>query len=174
MESALIALISVLVGILCNEHFRRKNRIEYYSQKIFDNRLIVHEKLFHLLQQSYEIASELMSGETYSEEERKEIIGPVIHSICEFTDLNEFYLDKYLTVHVCTAFMGAEDIMGYADEAERESARMKVRSAYKTAKDMIISESGAAEVFKHFKSISKSKPDSAVIRYIKELEKNKA
>lgn len=71
MESALIALAGVLIGILCNEHFRRRNRIEFYSQKIFDKRLSVYENLFVMLQDGYEIVCDVMEDEDLSEYERK-------------------------------------------------------------------------------------------------------
>ena len=173
MENALIALVGVLIGILCAEHFRRKNRIEFYSQKVFDKRLAIHEELFGLMQDSYSVISNLMEHEGLSEDERKDIASSVIIPICEYTDKNQFYLDKYLTVQVSSAFMGAEDVMGYSDPVVREAEKSKIMQAYAESKDMIISESGAAEVFKHFKNISKSNPDSSVIRYMKSLEKDK-
>ena len=173
MESALIALVGVLVGILCNEHFRRRNRIEFYSQKVFEKRLKIHEDLFTLFQEGYTVAAEVMENEELSEEERHEIISSVILPLCQYTDKHELYLDKYLTVQVASAYMGAEDIMGYADELTRESERSKIQQSYLKAKSIIIEESGASEVLKHFKTISKSKPDSNIIRYMKSLEKNK-
>jgi hypothetical protein len=173
MENALIALVGVLIGILCSEHFRRNNRIEFYSQKVFDKRLSIHEELFSLMQNSYSVISSLMEQEGLSESERKDIATSVILPICEFTDKNQFYLDKYLSVQVASVFMGSEDVMGYSDPLVRGAERSIIMTAYAESKDMIISESGATEVFKHFKNISKSKPDSSVIRYMKSLEKNK-
>ncbi|TVL02876.1 hypothetical protein AYI82_20390 [Shewanella algae] len=173
MESAFIALVGVLVGILCNEHFRRKNRIEAYSLKLFEKRLTVHEELFSLFQNAYSIVSEMIENESLSQEERHDIASGVIMPLCEFLDENEFYLDNYLTVQVSTAYIGSEDIGDIEDETEREAAKSKIRQDYMSTKKMIIAESGAAEAFKHFKSVSKSSPDSAVIRYMKELDKNK-
>ena len=145
MENALIALVGVLIGILCTEHFRRKNRIEFYSQKVFDKRLAIHEELFSLMQGSYSIISNLMEHEGLTEDERKDIASSVIIPICEYTDKNQFYLDKYLIVQVSTVFMGSEDVIGYSDPVIREAEKSKIRQAYAESKDMIISESGAAE-----------------------------
>jgi hypothetical protein len=43
MDSALIALIGVLIGILTNEYLRRNNRIEKYSEKLFDKKLEIYK-----------------------------------------------------------------------------------------------------------------------------------
>ena len=40
----------------------------------------------------------------------------------------------------------------------------------KQAREMVIAESGIRAINEHFKLVSKSKPDSAAIRRIKELE----
>ncbi|QEQ96606.1 hypothetical protein [Neptunomonas concharum] len=173
MESALIALAGVLIGILCNEHFRRRNRIEFYSQKIFDKRLSVYENLFVMLQNGYEIVCEVMEDEDSTEDERKDAIRAVMAPLAELLDTNAFYLDEYVTVHALVAFVGASEVMNHSEELEREAARSGVRESYREVKELIISESGATEVFKHFKAISKSKPDTAITRRMKELKKNR-
>lgn len=53
MESALIALVGVLAGILLNEYFRKRNLVEVYSQKVFDKHLKVHEDLLNIFRCSY-------------------------------------------------------------------------------------------------------------------------
>ncbi|MAL98309.1 MAG: hypothetical protein CL583_07630 [Alteromonadaceae bacterium] len=133
----------------------------------------MHEELFALFQKANSLITEMLDDDDLSKEERHEIVSGVIMPLCEFVDEHEFYLDDYLAVQVAAVYMGSEDVGDIEDETERESAKFKIRQDYKTTKKMIIEESGAAEAFKHFKSVSKSKPNSAVISYMKELEKNK-
>ena len=69
--------------------------------------------------------------------------------------------------------MGAEDVLSYENELDAISVRSKVYESAKITKKMILEEAGVTEVFKHFSTISKSKPNSAVIRYFRRLRINK-
>ncbi|MDC4533647.1 hypothetical protein OHV54_12155, partial [Acinetobacter baumannii] len=70
MGSALIGLIGVVIGILCNEYFRRENRIEKYSEKIFEKRLQIHESLFEKIKEDYEAINNLINDRELTLEER--------------------------------------------------------------------------------------------------------
>lgn len=171
MEAALIGLFGVVVGGLLSQVFHRQNRVETYSHKVFERRLEVYESLMSLLQSGYEIANEVMENEELSSEERHAIISEVIMSIAKFTDEHGLYIDKYVAAHMTSAFMGAEDVLTETDEKQRKALVNAIRSSYKTAKGIVLNESGAEEINKHFRSISRSKPTSPVIERIKELEK---
>ena len=173
MEKALIGLLGVLIGILCTEYFRRRNRIEIYSHKIFERRLKIHEDLFSKLKKAHAIIGDMSSKNSLSSNERHEIVSSIILDLCEFCDENDFYIDKYLTAQVATLFMGSEEIADIKDVAERKVEISRINQNYLATRKMIVKESGAHEVFKHFKTISKSSLDSDVIRHLKEIEKNK-
>lgn len=173
MESAWIGLAGLLIGVLLGEYFHRNKRIEIYSQKVFDKRLSVHEELYKIFLESNEMVSEAMTNSTLNEVERKNLVGSVIHSLCAFTDKNGFYLNDCLIIQVVTAYMGAEDVLSYENELDAISVRSKVYESAKITKKMILEEAGVTEVFKHFSIISKSKPNSAVIRYFRRLRINK-
>lgn len=171
MEAALIGLVGVLIGALLPQAFHRHNRVETYSRKVFERRLEVYEYLMALLQSGYEIASEVMENEKLSNEERYTLISSAIIPIATYTDEHGLYIDKYVAAHMTSAFMGAEDVLAEVDKKKRETLADAVRSSYKTAKEIVLTESGVEEINKHFRSISRSKPTSPVIERIKELEK---
>ncbi len=171
MEAALIGLVGVLIGALLSQVFHRQNRVETYSHKVFERRLEVYESLMALLQSGYEIASEVMENEELSKEERNALISEAIMPIATFTDEHGLYIDKYVAAHMTSAFMGAEDVLAEVDKKKRETLVKTIHSSYKTAKEIVLTESGAEEINKHFRSISRSKPTSPVIERIKELEK---
>ena len=171
METALIGLVGVLIGALLSQVFHRQNRVETYSHKVFERRLEVYESLMALLQSGYDIASEVMENDLLSNEERRALISEAIMPIAAFVDEHALYIDKYVAAHMTSAFMGAEDVLAATDEKEREALVSAIRSSYKTAKEIVRTESGAEEINKHFRSISRSKPTSPVIERIKHLEK---
>ena len=174
MEKALIALAGVLIGILLNEHFRKRSRIETYSQRIFDKRLEVYEGLMAIIQESYNVASEVIENSELSKENRHTIISGAIVPLAKYTDDNALYLDSYIGAQATALLMGVEDIQDIEDKLEKESAISRFRADYKATKEIIIADSGVAEVNKHFEAISKSNPSTPIIEYIKKHEKNKA
>lgn len=171
MQSALIALAGVLLGALLGEYFRRRNRIEIYSQKIFERRLEVYEGLMALVQDAYTTASHVIENNQLSQDERQALISSAIHSIADYTDANTLFVDSYVSAHATAMVMGVEDIPDISDKVERASEIARFRSDYVLAKKMILEESGIQQINEHFKLVSQSKPNSPVIRRIKELER---
>ncbi|WP_217519081.1 hypothetical protein [Vibrio metschnikovii] len=171
MESAIIGFIGVIVGAFLGEYFRRKNRIEAYSHKVFDRRLKAHEELYSMFVSAKDIIHEVMENRELSDDERQQLVSSVIMPLCQFMDKNGFYLNDYLTVQVATAYMGAEDVLSVENELEQAVEKSKINEKYKATMQMIINESGVAEVNKHFTKISKSSPTSPVIERVKELQK---
>ncbi|MFX8859310.1 hypothetical protein ABTM70_13945 [Acinetobacter baumannii] len=171
MGSALIGLIGVVIGILCNEYFRRENRIEKYSEKIFEKRLQIHESLFEKIKEDYEAINNLINNRELTLEERHNIVSKVILELADFIDVIEFYLDERLVVQVMTLFMGTEEIL--PDSADREEKIGTFRKDLNLTKKMIIDESGVTQAVNSFRKVSKSKPTSSIISYFESLKKNK-
>ena len=170
MDSALIGLLGVLIGLLIGEYFRRKNRVEIYSHKIFERRLEVYEEFMQLIQEAYSIANEVMGNPMLTAEQRHQLISQAISPIAAYADSHTLYIDGYVGAHATAMFMGAEDIQAICDTAKREAEIKEFRSLYVTAKEMILEESGIKEINKHFKLVSGSNPKSPIINRIKELE----
>lgn len=173
MEPALIGLVGVLVGALLGQIFHRNNRVEVYSHKIFERRLEAYEGLLALLNEAHYAAMEVMENSELNYESRHEIMSSVIGPIAEHSDRNALYLDGYVSAHATATFMGAEDVQDIKEESERESAVDDFLSIYKMAKKMILEESGVRQINKHFKLVAKPKPDSPIVRRIKELERER-
>ncbi len=173
MEKALIALIGVLIGILLTEYFRKKNRIETYSQRIFDKRLEVYEKLMVLVQRASDVATAVIEDTDLSKERRHGLVSMAILDIAKYTDTNILYINKYIGVQATSFMMGVEDIQDIEDGSEKKSEITAFYKDYEITKKIIADESGISEVNKHFKGISKSKPKSPMIDSIKKLEKYK-
>lgn len=174
MESALIGLIGVLVGALLAEHFRRRNRVEAYSQKIFDHRLEIYEELMRLVQHAYTVACEVIEHSELAHKDRLSAVSEAIYSIAQYTDRNALFVDTYIAAHTTTMIMGVEDISDISDETEREAAIAVFRANYKTAKEMICKESGVHQINEHFKLVSHSNPKSPIIQRIKEIQRDTA
>ena len=90
-----------------------------------------------LVQDGYEVASAVMSNPTHLQEERHALISQAIHSIAQFTDQEELYINPELGAHCVATFMGAEDVLLIGDPKEREEAEQDIRDMYNEAKRMI-------------------------------------
>jgi hypothetical protein len=96
MEAALVGLAGVLLGAFLGEYFRRRNRIEIYSQKVFERRLEVYEELMKLVQAAYKAADEVMTNSELTEGERHSLMSATILPIAEYADHNALYIDSYV------------------------------------------------------------------------------
>ena len=174
MESALIGLAGLLVGALLAEYFRRNNRIEAYSHKVFERRLEVYEQLMKLVQSAYCVASNAIDDNNMSEKARALVVGPEILKIGEFVDENAFFINDYIAADSTALFIGIEEIPTIQDQEQRVIAETRFRNHYKAVKLNILEESGIRQINDHLKIVSHSKLDSPIIRYIKEKERGSA
>ncbi len=170
MTEALIGLAGILIGLLINEHFRKTNRIENYSSKVFDKRLEIYEKLMLLVHEKSSLVTELI----------EEITKDVAHEACfkagldvmEYCDINQLYLNEEIIVHIGATFVGTGDMI----DADKESKKIQLqnfRMSVLEAKEMIKAESGIEELNDLFKKITKAKHNSPIITYFREAKKNK-
>ena len=178
MESVIIAaifgLIGIILGVILNEVFRRKSRVENFASIIFEKRLNIYEELFKKIQEANIIANDIISNPAYSEEQRNDIIFTAGLDIAEFCDENAFFIDSDLGAH-CTALLlgDVERIYPLDDEAEKQRAIREYREYYMNTLRMIEEEAGVHQVKKLFKSISKPKLDSPIIARLNELREEK-
>ena len=174
MEAALIALVGVLVGALLAEHFRRGNRIEAYSQKVFERRLEIYEELMKRVQGAYAVACDVIDDNSLNMEDRHAEISEAIHSIAGYVDENALYVDSYIAADCTAVFIGVEEFPDIEDLNERARAVQNFRSQYVAAKRNILEDSGIRQINDHFKLVSKAKVDSSLIKHLKELEGKRA
>ncbi|MDD8018997.1 MAG: hypothetical protein PHP42_11530 [Bacteroidota bacterium] len=168
METALIAFLGVIVGALLNEYFRQNSRIEKYSAKIFEKRILIYEELYQKLDESNNIAREVIENPILSKDERDQIWMNAILEIANFTDKHKLYLNEGISVHCIASSMGVEDIF-YMDAKEKKKAENHYYSAIQEAKEMISKETGLDALDKYFRSITKYEPRSDIIDYLNEI-----
>lgn len=174
MESALIGLAGLLIGALLAEYFRRNNRIEVYSQKIFERRLEIYEQVMKLVQAAYQVTSDALDDSTMSHEVRSAAIATEIVRIAEYVDENALFVNEYIAADVTALFIGIEEIPKIEDDEERQVALTHFRSHYKAVKQNILEESGIRQINDHLKIVSRSKLDSPIIRRLKEMRRERA
>ncbi len=170
METALIGLLGVLIGLLVNEHFRRRNRIEAYSSRIFDRRIEIYEEIYSKVNACSEIISDLTENTTYSKEERHEIVSAALHNLAQYGDKNSFYLNDEIVLQYMTLLIGVEDIYYIENPEEKEKEIARVYKHLRDTKNMIKKEAGIEEIGKLFKSITRAKHKSPVIDAFHELQ----
>jgi len=173
METALIGLIGILLGIFVSEFIRRKNRIETYSNAVFEKRLNAYEGLFQLINESQSIGNEVINNLDYSEDERKDIWTQVILKVGNYCDNNALYLNEDIIVHSMASLMGIEEIAEINDINKKDNAIKMFEKSTRDAKIMIKKETGLSEIEKVYKKISKANPKSDIINYFEKLKEEK-
>lgn len=167
MENALIALLGVLIGVLCNEYFRRENRIEKYSEKMFDKRLEIHEHLYQKIQESASVIDDIINDERILETDRQQYVSNVILGIADFLEPIEFYLDQNLIVQVMTVFMGAEDIV--PSHPNRNELIKVYRQNLKATKVLIQDTCGVKRANENFINVTRTKFNTPILKYFKKI-----
>lgn len=173
MEAAIIGLIGVVFGIFLSEFLRRKSRIELYSNAVFEKRLKAYEDLYKLIHESQDIAYELINNPEYTIEEFKTIWPSVILKLTNYCDENALYLNEEIQVHCITSLIGLEEISEKLDQDDKEKLIESFGNKTGNAKLMIKQEIGIPEIEKLYRKISKSKPQSDIIKYYQSLKKRK-
>lgn len=171
METALIGLVGVLLGIVINEQLRRRNRIENYSTSVFDRRLGLYEELFRRVSRCSEVADEVIENDDLTKEQRHALVSEAIHEVAGFCDEHELYIDEELTVHCVPILMGVEDIHDIDNDDKKEKEVKRFRDNLLAAKRMIRKEAGIADLDKLFRAITKPKHSSQIIEYYREQKK---
>jgi len=170
MEQALIALIGILVGILLNEYFRRSNRIEVYSAKVFEKRLEVYEGLMKKICEAEADINDLLEGKSLPTKDLHNIAFEAGLRVMDYTEEHSFYLNDEIIVHAGAAFVGTGDFVKMRRGKERDDAISHFRKMLAGAKDMIRAESGMKEIDEAFRAVTKAKHTSPVIEYYRTLK----
>ena len=173
MTEALVGLAGVLLGLLINEHYRKTNRIENYSSRVFDKRLEIYEKLIQLVDEKSSLIIEVIENAELSKDKAHSICQPEILAVPEYCDANQLYLNEEITVHICATFVSVGDIIDSDDDEYKETKKQRFIQSISNAKQMIKYESGIEELNELFKRITKTKHSSPIIKYYRELKKNK-
>ena len=171
METALVGLLGVLIGLLANEYFRRKSRIENYSSRVFEKRIQTYEELYNRVSACSLIISDAIENPDYSKEERKAIVSKAIFELAQFGDKYDFYLNEHIVIQYMTLLVGVEDIFDIEDKGEKEKEVQRVRKHLRDTKKMIRKESGIEQLDKLFRSITRAKHKSELINYYEEMKK---
>ncbi|MBJ2177305.1 hypothetical protein JC795_03755 [Pseudomonas veronii] len=171
MESALIGIIGVIIGIIANELIRRKSRIENYAQKTFDKRLEIFNELYQRVSACGKVGQQLIADTELSLAERLEVVSGEVFEISDWCDLHGMYLEDEVTVHCVTLLMGLEDVQEMEDEEQRMERVNNFQEQLRYAKEMIKKESGIKDVNKSFTSMTKAKYSSPVIDYYRKQKK---
>jgi hypothetical protein len=171
METALIGLAGVLLGIFVNEVVRRRNRIENYATRVFDKRLEIYEGLYQRVSATQETATDVAENDAYSQDERHGIVSAAIHFIAAWCDKHDMYINDELSVHCVPLLMGMEEVYEMKDEGQKKAVIEQFNENLRLAKKMIRQEAGIADIERLFSSITKPERASPIIDYYRTVKR---
>lgn len=173
MESVLIGLAGILIGIFLNEYLRRRSRIEMYSRRMFEKRIDIYEGLMTKVRVAARVVAEALKDSELSDEERRVIAFEAGLTVMQYTDDHTLYLNDDIIVHCGATFVGTGDIFDKQEGRQRDKAIEAFRKEIRQSCDMIEKESGIGQLNKLFKSVTKATYTSPVIDYYRALKKKK-
>jgi len=167
--SSLIGLAGVIVGILINEYFKRKDRESLYSDTIFQKRLEIYDKLFTKMSTASEISNEVIENVSLSKQERLQTWSEIVLDIAKFTDTNKLYLNEEIAMHCMITLIGVEDIYNLP-ENEKKLEISKFYTGIKEVSDLIKEEIGLKRLDKFFNKINKPIISSSYIEAFNKIK----
>jgi len=170
MTAALIGLLGVLVGSWLSELFRRQNRIELYSSKVFEHRLEAYEGLFSRLRDVETALFKIIEDETGTPDERHNKGVVEGFKVITYTDEKAFYLNEEVTVHCCGTIVGSADVIAEPPGKKRDKMISHLRSEFRRAMELIRAESGITEINKYWQAVSKAELSSPIIEYYRKVK----
>ena len=168
--SILIGPIGIVLGIVINEHFRKKSQESIYGEEIFKKRFAIYETLYEKVQNAYEVGDKLLSETKSSREERLQKWAPFVLDLAAFLDKNRLYINENISAHVAVSMVGVEDV------AEMEGRKLKKTKddylrSWKQTEDLIKEDSGLKRLEEFFGKINKPNLTSDWIEYMEKLKK---
>lgn len=173
METALIGLTGVLLGILLNELLRRRNRIEGFAARVFDKRLEIYEGLYERVCACGEVASDVAENPAYAEEERHALVSVAIHEIASWCDKHDMYINEEITIHCVPLLMGVEEVYGMSDTEAKGERMRQFHKDLLDARRMIRKEAGISDIENVFSGITKAKRSSPIINLYRAKKKER-
>jgi hypothetical protein len=168
MLPAIIGIIGVIVGVSLNEIFRRRSRIEKFTEPYFKRKIEVSE----ILLQDFLVRTALFEDLTQLEADKKSKMGVWHESVLEYLgwmDRNFLFLGDELTVHIGSTLVLAGEYIDGAEGITKE----RVLSEFGDTKLLIKKSLGFNYIEKSFTNTSKSKLSSATIKFYRDLKENK-
>ena len=168
MQEALIGLGGLLIGLMLNEIFRRRARIETFASRTFDKRIDVFENLHRIVRESSSKSIDIIQDEKLKNEKKHEKLYTEGMALMGVLDEYSFYISDELSVVIGMAFIGLADRFETDDvEVAIEHFQSDIREIY----TMIRSESGVAEIEKVFFKINKTKHSNDKVKYFREAKR---
>lgn len=173
MESALIGILGVLLGLFTNELLRRSNRIESYAQKIFEKRLEIFEELYSRLAACGSVGDQVINSPSLDSEDLHNLVRDAVHDVAEWCDLHALYLNEEVTLQCISLLIGIENIHAVEDPDEKQKMVDEFYSQLRYTKNMLKKESGIEDINTSFTKMIKAKYTSPTIDYYRSMKKEK-
>lgn len=169
--SSFVGILGMLVGILVNEYFKRKDREALFSEAIFQKKLKIYEELFAKMHNASKIGATITDEESLSKEKRHQIWSEVVLDVAGYTDKYELYINEEIAAHCMLTLIGIEDIY-YLEKNKKKKEISKFHEGLKEVSNLIKEETGIKRLEKFLKKINEPKIRSSYIEAFKEI-KNK-
>jgi len=167
---ALIGIVGVVIGIVLNEYYRRKDRETLFAEGIFKKKLNLYENLHNIMMEAYSVADEMLSDKKMTKTQRKKQWSGIIFPIAEFLDEHELYINDEISSHCIISLIGVDDIPDMEEKGKKAELE-KLNQSKKDLTNLIKEESGLRRLDSFFGKINKPRIKSDYIDMMKDVIK---
>jgi hypothetical protein len=166
--SALIGIAGIFIGIFLAEFFRRRSKIEKFTEVLFNKRLNIYEELFEKYLDLTNVFYAL--NESNSEaHEKLDVWQQNVFDFLRWMDKKFMFIGDELSVHLSLTLLSAGDFI----DGDRTKSLNEVLSEFGEAKLLIRKSLGLDSIENDFIRTSKSSLSSNYIEYYQNLKKKK-
>lgn len=165
----LIGPAGIVLGIVLNEHYKRKDQLSLYGEEVFKRRLKIYEELYRTMEDAYGKGRKIIKKTGAPVDERREEWSTTVLSVADFLDKHKLYINENISLHCMLSLIGVEDL---AEKNNEKQVKVYYKNWNKT-KDLIKEDSGLKRLDNFFSNINKPNITSDYISAMDTLRKKK-
>lgn len=170
--AALIGMLGVFVGMVLDYFIRRDERLNKFSEIVFNKRLTIYEELYEKVQDYRQLFGKLIEDEETNADERERLLFLSGLEVMRFSDESGFYLSDELTVYLGAILSGNGGLFSGDEPKDIKEKRIEnFRSDISSGLEMIRAEAGLRKITSNFKKLTGYSHRADIIKYYLKLRK---
>lgn len=149
--SIVIGPAGVILGTILNEHYRKKEKKFFYSEKYLERKVEICEKLYKLLKKTQDSWIDILEKDPDKETIINKFSKPVFQ-IADFLEQNALYINEAIALHIMMILVGFMDYPSMNSKKKRKY-REKTNKSWKRIFDALREDLGFVRIDQELKDL---------------------